>query len=364
MGTRPEAIKLVPLVLEFQRRPSEFNSIVCVTGQHREMLDQVLDLFDIKANHDLNLMAPNQTLGLITSRAVAGLDQVFDETKPDIAIVQGDTTTAFCGALTAHYHQITIGHVEAGLRTGNKFSPFPEEINRRLIGRLADVHFPPTKHAETALLDEGVDPATVFVTGNTVIDTLLLTRQRVLEQIPAQAKPLVDLIAGKRVVLVTGHRRESHGKGFENICQSIRKVADAHEDVVFIYPVHLNPNVQEPVNRLLSNHDRIHLIAPLSYEPFVWLMNTADIVLTDSGGVQEEAPSFGKPVLVMRDTTERPEGVTAGNAKLVGTDPVKIETELNLLLNDAAAYAAMSEASNPYGDGTASKQIADALAKL
>jgi UDP-N-acetylglucosamine 2-epimerase (non-hydrolysing) len=361
IGTRPEAIKLVPLVLELQSRPGEFNSVVCVTGQHREMLDQVLDAFEITADHDLNLMAPNQTLGQITARATGGLDEVFSKVNPDVAMVQGDTTTAFCGALVGHYHKTKIGHVEAGLRTGNKFSPFPEEINRRLIGRLADLHFPPTAHAKQALLEEGVDPATIFVTGNTVIDTLLLMRDRVTKHAPPEAAPILEATSGKRIVLVTGHRRESHGQGFENICHAIRNVADAHPDTAFVYPVHLNPNVQEPVNRLLGGHDRIHLIRPLSYEPFVWLLNESAIVLTDSGGVQEEAPSFGKPVLVMRDTTERPEGVAAGNAKLVGTSQEKIETQLNELLTNPTAYAAMSEAHNPYGDGTASKQIADAL---
>lgn len=363
IGTRPEAIKLVPMVLELQSRPDEFESVVCVTGQHREMLDQVLDAFNIKADHDLNLMAPNQSLGQVTSRAVAGLDAVFKEVKPDVVLVQGDTTTAFCGALVGHYHQVKIGHVEAGLRTGNKFSPFPEEINRRLVGRLADLHFPPTDHSKQALLAEGVDPASIFVTGNTVIDTLILTRERVTKNIPEDAKPLVEIVEDNRVVLVTGHRRESHGQGFENICTAIRQVADANEDAIFIYPVHLNPNVQEPVNRLLGDHERIHLIQPLSYEPFVWLLNQAHVVLTDSGGVQEEAPSFGKPVLVMRDTTERPEGVSAGNAKLVGTSVEKIATELNELLTNPKSYAAMSEAKNPYGDGTASKQIADAITK-
>lgn len=362
IGTRPEAIKLVPLVLELQRRPSDFKSVVCVTGQHREMLDQVLTAFGVTADHDLNLMAPNQTLAQITGRATAGLGDVYQKVQPDIALVQGDTTTAFCGALVGHYHRVTIGHVEAGLRTGNKFSPFPEEINRRLIGQIADLHFPPTDHARRTLIGEGTDPRAVFVTGNTVIDTLLLMRDRVLADTPEEVLPLVDFAEGKKVVLVTGHRRESHGQGFENLCAAIREVADAQEDVLFVYPVHLNPNVQEPVHRVLGNHDRIKLIAPLSYEPFVWLLNRCDIVLTDSGGVQEEAPSFGKPVLVMRDTTERPEGVEAGNAKLVGTDRAKIISELTQLLTNQQAYDAMSKAKNPYGDGTASKQIADILA--
>jgi UDP-N-acetylglucosamine 2-epimerase (non-hydrolysing) len=361
IGTRPEAIKLVPLALEFASRPSEFNSIVCATGQHREMLDQVLDTFGVKADHDLNLMAPNQSLAQITGRATQGLDKVFAQVKPDVCLVQGDTTTAFCGALVGHYHQTKIGHVEAGLRTGNKFSPFPEEINRRLIGRLADLHFPPTVHAQQALLDEGTDPDTVFVTGNTVIDALLLTQEKVTKQTPAQLLPLQQKIGDARVVLVTGHRRESHGQGFENLCQAIRTVADDVEDVVFVYPVHLNPKVQDPVNRILGGHERIILIDPLSYQPFVWLMNRATVVLTDSGGVQEEAPSLGKPVLVMRDTTERPEGVEAGNAKLVGTNKQMIIDELTKLLTVQGAIEKMAQVQNPYGDGTASKQIADIL---
>lgn len=363
IGTRPEAIKLVPLALEFARRPDEFNSIVCATGQHREMLDQVLDTFGVKADHDLNLMAPNQSLAQITARATQGLDKVFTEVNPDVCLVQGDTTTAFCGALVGHYHQTKIGHVEAGLRTGNKFSPFPEEINRRLIGRLADLHFPPTTHAEKALLDEGTDPQTVFVTGNTVIDSLLLMQEKITQQTPEELIPLEQKIGDSRVVLVTGHRRESHGQGFENLCQAIRTVADAVEDVIFVYPVHLNPKVQDPVNRILGGHDRIMLIDPLSYSPFVWLMNRSTVVLTDSGGVQEEAPSLGKPVLVMRDTTERPEGVEAGNAKLVGTNKAVIIEELTKLLTDDGAIEAMAKVQNPYGDGTAAKQIADILVK-
>ena len=362
IGTRPEAIKLVPLVLELQRRPQEFKSVVCVTGQHREMLDQVLDAFGIVPDHDLNLMAPGQSLGQITARAVAGLTAVCEKDRPDIILVQGDTTTAFCGALVGHYQQIKTGHVEAGLRTGNKFSPFPEEINRRLIGQMADLHFPPTAHAEATLLSEGVCSDDVFLTGNTVIDTLLLTRERVTQEIPEAARAIQSLTENTRLVLVTGHRRESHGQGFENICNAIHNVAEKFADINFIYPVHLNPKVQEPVNRILGNHPRIHLVDPLSYEPFVWLLNQSDIVLTDSGGVQEEAPSFGKPVLVMRDTTERPEGVEAGNAKLVGTCQETIETELIRLLTDPAAYAEMADAQNPYGDGTASRQIADVLA--
>lgn len=361
IGTRPEAIKLAPLVLELNRRDTEFISVVCVTAQHREMLDQVLDTFGVTADHDLNLMAPNQTLAQITARAITGLDEVFTTVKPDICLVQGDTTTAFTGGLIGHYHQTVIGHVEAGLRTGNKFAPFPEEMNRRLIGRMADLHFPPTTYAEKALFDEGVDPETVFVTGNTVIDALLLMRERVTVSMPAEVTEVAAKIGDDPMVLITGHRRESHGGGFENICQAIREVADAHPGTQFVYPVHLNPNVQEPVNRLLGGHERIHLIPPMSYEPFVWLMNRALIVLTDSGGVQEEAPSLGKPVLVMRETTERPEGVEAGNAKLVGVSKEKIVSELNLLLDDASERAKMATVANPYGNGSASRRICDAL---
>jgi UDP-N-acetylglucosamine 2-epimerase (non-hydrolysing) len=363
IGTRPEAIKLVPLVLELNRRPEEFNSVVCVTAQHREMLDQVLDTFGVTADHDLNLMAPNQTLAQITARAITGLDQVFTEVKPDICLVQGDTTTAFTGGLVGHYHQTVIGHVEAGLRTGNKFAPFPEEMNRRLIGRMADLHFPPTAYAEKALLDEGTDPKTVFITGNTVIDALLLMRERVTAKMPTEVAKVAGKIGDAPTVLITGHRRESHGGGFENICQAIREVAESNPEVHFVYPVHLNPNVQEPVMRILGDLDRIHLIAPLSYEPFVWLMDRAVIVLTDSGGVQEEAPSLGKPVLVMRETTERPEGVEAGNARLVGVSKEKIVAEMNLLLSDAAEREKMAQVVNPYGDGSASRQIADVLSQ-
>lgn len=364
IGTRPEAIKLVPLVLELARRPEEFNSVVCVTAQHREMLDQVLETFGVTADHDLNLMAPNQTLAQITARAITGLDEVFTKVNPDICLVQGDTTTAFTGGLVGHYHQTVIGHVEAGLRTGNKFAPFPEEMNRRLIGRMADLHFPPTSYAEKALLDEGTDPDTVFITGNTVIDALLLMRERVTAQMPSEVAEVAAKLGDRETVLITGHRRESHGGGFENICQAIREVADAHPETEFVYPVHLNPNVQEPVNRLLGEHDRIHLIPPLSYEPFVWLMDRASIVLTDSGGVQEEAPSLGKPVLVMRETTERPEGVEAGNARLVGVSKEKIVSELSLLLGDMAEREKMAQVANPYGDGSASRQIADVLSKF
>lgn len=361
IGTRPEAIKLCPMVLELQRRSSEFESIVCSTGQHREMLAQVFETFNVSADFDLELMAPNQSLAQITGRAVQGLDEVFSKVKPDACLVQGDTTTAFCGGLVGHYHHTLTGHVEAGLRTGNKFSPFPEEMNRRLVGRMADLHFAPTPQSEKALLDEGVDPATVFVTGNTVIDALLWVREKVKRDLPADARKVSDLIGDKQTVLITGHRRESFGGGFENMCEAIRDVAQAHPDWAFVYPVHLNPNVQEPVNRILAGQSNIHLADPLSYEPFVWLMDRCTVVLTDSGGVQEEAPSLGKPVLVMRETTERGEGIEAGNAKLVGTSKEKIVTELTKLLSDEGARDAMAAVKNPYGEGDSCRRIADIL---
>ena len=362
IGTRPEAIKLCPMVLELQSRPDEFESVVCSTGQHKEMLEQVFNTFNINADFDLALMAPNQSLAQVTARAVTGLDEIFGSVKPDACLVQGDTSTAFCGALVGHYHKTIIGHVEAGLRTGNKFSPFPEEMNRRLVGRMADLHFAPTPQSQQALLDEGTDPATVFVTGNTVIDALFWVREKVAKEIPDDAKKVADLVGDEQVVLITGHRRESFGGGFENMCTAIREVADAQPDWTFVYPVHLNPNVQEPVNRLLANHPRIHLVDPLSYEPFVWLMDRSTVVLTDSGGVQEEAPSLGKPVLVMRETTERGEGIEAGNAKLVGTSKEKIISELTLLLSEPSARDAMASVQNPYGSGDACRQIADLLA--
>lgn len=363
IGTRPEAIKLCPIVLELERR-NEFESIVCATGQHREMLDQVLDVFGVKPDFDLGIMSPGQTLAMVTSRAIAGLDEVLEKTEPHVTLVQGDTTSAFSGALASHYRHVIIGHIEAGLRTGNKYAPFPEEMNRRLIGRLADHHFPPTDHSKQVLLNEDIDPATIHLTGNTVIDALLWVRDRVLKQQPEFPAGLLDSIGDSDVVLITGHRRESFGGGFEDMCQAIRDVAEAQEKVHFVYPVHLNPKVREPVNRILGDHDRIHLIEPLTYEPFVWLMNRATVILTDSGGVQEEAPSLGKPVLVMRDTTERPEGIEAGNARLVGVDRNKIIEQLTLLLTDETEREKMASINNPYGDGTSAKQIADVLAKI
>lgn len=350
--------------MELRRRRAEFVSRVCVTGQHREMLDQALAPFEIKPDHDLDIMVPGQSLARVTASALEGLDRIIVEESPDFVLVQGDTTTAFCGALAAYYHQIQVGHVEAGLRTGRKYAPFPEEINRCLIARVTDYHFAPTEHAKKALLSEGVPPDAVFVTGNTVIDALLWVRERIRQSPPKVPDRLAQEVDGRQMILVSGHRRESFGEGFENICRAIREVADAFSNLVFVYPVHLNPNVREPVNRILGGHERIRLVEPLSYESFVWLMDRATIVLTDSGGVQEEAPSLGKPVLVMRDSTERPEGIAAGNARLVGTRRQQIVDGLTELLREPAQRAAMTTVSNPYGDGKAAVRIVDILARI
>jgi UDP-N-acetylglucosamine 2-epimerase (non-hydrolysing) len=359
-GTRPEAIKLAPIILEMENR-DRIESVVCVTAQHRQMLDHPLELFGINPNYDLDIMKPGQTLAQITSRALEGLDQVISTEKPDWVLVQGDTTSAFCGSLAGFYQKVKVGHVEAGLRTLNKWSPFPEELNRCLIGQLADYHFAPTHRAKNALLREGFSNENIFVTGNTVIDSLLWARGR-LENYPLSLPSgLQEALQNKRVVLVTGHRRESFGEGFRNICKAIKAVADSRPDIVFVYPMHMNPNVREPVNEILQGHNRIYLIEPLSYMPFVWLMNRADIVLTDSGGVQEEAPSLGKPVLVMRETTERQEGVEAGTARLVGTDINLIEGALNELLDHKDAYIKMANKRNPYGDGSSARQILDLI---
>jgi UDP-N-acetylglucosamine 2-epimerase (non-hydrolysing) len=363
-GTRPEAIKLIPVLRELESRPDQFMTRVCVTAQHREMLDQVLKLFDVRPDYDLDIMAPNQTLAQITERVIVGVDTVLAKELPDIVLVQGDTTTAFCGALVAFYRHLKVGHVEAGLRTGNKYAPFPEEINRCLVSQLADFHFAPTEHARNTLLGEGISPSSVFITGNTVIDALLWVRNRIRQSPPDLPEGLKKIIEGHRLVLVTGHRRESFGEGFKNICRAIRQVADEFQDVMFVYPVHLNPNVRQPVNDILGGHPRVQLIEPLSYTPFVWLMDQVEIVLTDSGGVQEEAPSLGKPVLVMRETTERPEGIQAGNAILVGTQQERIVEELMRLLNHPEARLNMTKVNNPYGDGKAAIRIADILASM
>jgi len=360
-GTRPEVIKLAPVIMELKSRPDRFAVRVCATAQHRQMLDQALSVFNIDVDEDLDIMTPGQTLADVTARAVERLDRVMDREQPDIVLVQGDTTTAFTGALTAYYHQIKVGHVEAGLRTGNKYAPFPEELNRRLIGQLTDFHFAPTVRAKQALLSEGFPESHVYVTGNTVIDALLWVREHVRHRQPTLPEGLADWLKGYKMVLITGHRRESFGEGFENICRAIREVADQFPDVAFVYPVHLNPNVREPVNRILGGHERICLIDPLPYEPFVWLMDRATVVLTDSGGIQEEAPSLDKPVLVMREVTERPEGIEAGVARLVGVNQASIAAGLIEILSNADMRKAMTAAQNPYGDGKASQRIADIL---
>lgn len=362
-GTRPEAIKMAPLVLALAA-DERFEAKVCVTGQHREMLDQVLGLFSITPDYDLKIMKPGQDLTDVTTAILQGLKAVLSEFKPDIVLVHGDTATTFAASLAAYYQQIPVAHVEAGLRTGNLYSPWPEEGNRKLTGALAKLNFAPTETSRDNLRREGVNPANIVVTGNTVIDALLDVVKR-LDQDPqllAQASaPAAFLNPGRKMILVTGHRRESFGDGFERICQALMEVAQQHPEVDIVYPVHLNPNVREPVNRLLNGINNIYLIAPLDYLPFVHMMTRAHIILTDSGGIQEEAPSLGKPVLVMRDTTERPEAVSAGTVKLVGTHTADIVRELNRLLVDATAYRDMSYAHNPYGDGNACQRILEAL---
>jgi UDP-N-acetylglucosamine 2-epimerase (non-hydrolysing) len=355
-GTRPEAIKLAPLVLELRRHP-EFRTRVCVTAQHRQMLDQVLRLFDITPEHDLHVMRPGQSLEDVTSRVLAGMRDVLAREKPDIVLVQGDTTTTFATSLACYYQQVAVGHVEAGLRTGNKYSPFPEEINRVLTTRLAEVHFAPTKESGLNLLREGVDPEAVHVTGNTVIDALLHVRRRVVHATPRYRAMFPGVDFSRRMILVTGHRRENFGEGFKNICRAIGEIASRNSDVQIVYPVHLNPNVQAPVRGLLSRYPNVHLLDPVDYDPFVFLMNESYLILTDSGGVQEEAPSLGKPVLVMRNHTERPEGVKAGTVRLVGTDTKRIVREITRLLNDRRHYDRMSRAHNPYGDGKSCPRI-------
>lgn len=366
-GTRPEAIKMAPLVKALQQ-VEHWDVRVCVTAQHREMLDQVLHLFEIKPDYDLNLMRPKQTLAQLAARVLTELEPVLTDFKPDLVFVHGDTLTTLATGLAAYFQQIPVAHVEAGLRTGNIYSPWPEEANRKLVGGITRWHFAPTAQAAKNLLHESVDEDHIHVTGNTVIDALLYVREKLTsdkqleQQFTAQ---FADLIPGPdtRVVLVTGHRRESFGSGFERICHALADLAKANPDVQFIYPVHLNPNVQEPVNRLLSHIPNFHLIAPQDYLPFVYLMNRAAVIITDSGGIQEEAPSLGKPVLVMRDTTERPEAVSAGTVKLVGTDVERITNETQRLLDDEAYYQTMSRAHNPYGDGTACAKIIATLEK-
>ncbi|TMP78766.1 UDP-N-acetylglucosamine 2-epimerase (non-hydrolyzing) [Pseudoalteromonas phenolica] len=363
-GTRPEAIKMAPLVHALAN-DERFDAKVCVTAQHREMLDQVLELFKITPDYDLNLMKAGQTLPEVTSRILLELTPVLKEFKPDVVLVHGDTATTFAASLAAYYEQIAVGHVEAGLRTGNIYSPWPEEANRKLTGALTKFHFAPTETSKQNLLSENYREENVFVTGNTVIDALLMIKSKIEQDIDLSSTlaaqfPFLD--ESKRLILVTGHRRESFGGGFERICEALAQTAKNHPEAQILYPVHLNPNVQEPVNRILAAVANVHLIEPQQYLPFVYLMNRAHIILTDSGGIQEEAPSLGKPVLVMRDTTERPEALEAGTVKLVGTSVELITSSLTELLTDQASYTEMSRAHNPYGDGNACSRICDILA--
>ena len=353
-GTRPEAIKMAPLVKEFQNHKDKFETKVCVTAQHREMLDQVLDFFEIVPDFDLNLMRPGQNLSQLTSDVILGLKPILESFTPDFVFVHGDTTTSTAAALASFYASTKVCHIEAGLRTHNKFSPFPEEMNRQLTGRLADLHFAPTQQAKKNLLDEGISEKIIFVTGNTVIDALLLAKDKVENIEDSQIRFLKSIIdPSKELIVVTGHRRENFGDGFINICHALRQLA-LEQNVQIIYPVHLNPNVKEPVFSILGNIPTINLIDPLAYPGFVWLMKQSKIIITDSGGVQEEAPSLGKPVLVMRDTTERPEAVAAGTVILVGTNTEEIVKQATALLTDENLYEKMSKAHNPYGDGLAS----------
>lgn len=364
-GTRPEAIKMAPLVKRLQREPG-VECLVCVTGQHREMLDQVLKLFDIRPDYDLNVMKRGQDLYDITTTILAGMREVLDRVKPDIVLVHGDTTTTLAATLASFYRRVPVAHVEAGLRTGNLLSPWPEEANRKLTGALASRHFAPTERARQNLLAEGVRDETIVVTGNTVIDALLHVRARLasddaLRRDAQRALPTLD--TARRLILVTGHRRESFGDGFERICTALARLAKAYPAVDIVYPVHLNPSVREPVNRLLTGIENVHLIDPLDYLPFVSLMDRAYLILTDSGGVQEEAPSLGKPVLVMRDTTERQEAIDAGVVRLVGTDVDAIVSGVAQLMENDELYRSMSRGENPYGDGRACERIARALTR-
>ena len=358
-GTRPEAIKMCPLVLEMRKYSDSIEPIVAVTAQHREMLDQVLELFNIVPDYDLNIMTSGQTLYDVTTRALMGLKDVMESAKPDIVLVHGDTTTTFAGALAAFYAQIPVGHVEAGLRTGNKYSPYQEEMNRKLTGSLADIHFSPTSTSKSNLLKENVNPEAILVTGNTVIDALQTT---VRVDYKFDDDDLNKVLAGgKRLILMTTHRRENLGEPMRHVYRALKSVLEAHADVEAIFPVHKNPKVREIVQEELGHLSQVHLIEPMDYEPFANLMAKVDIVLTDSGGIQEEAPALGKPVLVLRDTTERPEAVEAGTVKLIGTEYEDVLRETNLLLDDADHYRSMAEAANPYGDGRACERIIKAI---
>lgn len=377
-GTRPEAIKMAPLVKEFQQRPGEFQTIVCVTGQHREMLDQVLHIFEITPDYDLNIMKQGQDLYDVTARVLLGMRDVLKEARPDVVLVHGDTTTSTAAALAAFYQQIPVGHVEAGLRTHNIYSPWPEEMNRQLTGRMATYHFAPTPLSRQNLLSEGVQESHITVTGNTVIDALYMVVDKIkrdkvldaeLEELLKQSGYDVNRLSdGKKLVLITGHRRENFGDGFISMCRAIKALTEKYPEVDFVYPMHLNPNVRKPIHEVfgedLSGLGNMFFIEPLEYLSFVYLMEKSTIVLTDSGGIQEEAPGLGKPVLVMRDTTERPEALEAGTVKLVGTDYGKIVGEVSALIDDQVYYDRMSKAVNPYGDGKACQRITDRLMQL
>lgn len=374
-GTRPEAIKMAPLVKELKKYPDNFETIVCVTGQHREMLDQVLNIFEITPDYDLNIMKQGQDLYDITARVLTGIRDVLKENQPDVVLVHGDTTTSTTTALAAFYQQIPVGHVEAGLRTNNIYSPWPEEMNRQLTGRIATFHFSPTSLSRQNLRSEGINDSKIIVTGNTVIDALYMVMDKIkreellrknLEKILQNAGyDVASLANDRKLVLITGHRRENFGDSFINICKAIKILTEKYPDVDFVYPMHLNPNVRKPIHKVfgenLSHLGNMYFIEPLEYLSFVFLMEKATVVLTDSGGIQEEAPGLGKPVLVMRDTTERPEAVDAGTVKLVGTDSDKIINEVSTLLEDEQAYEIMSKAMNPYGDGLACSRIVDVL---
>lgn len=363
-GTRPEAIKMAPVIKALKSSP-EFDVQTVVTGQHREMLQQVLKIFEIKPDFNLEVMAPDQTLNELTSNILIGMKSVLDNVNPDILLVHGDTTTTVAAALAGYYNKVSVGHVEAGLRTGNIYSPWPEEINRKLVGGLAAVHFAPTKKAMNNLISEGVNPSSIHVTGNTVIDALLDISTKIDGDVEMRARyeKQFPLDPKKKIILVTGHRRESYGKGFQKICEALRHLAH-RDDTQIIFPVHLNPNVKDVVYRELQEEKNIKLIPPQDYLPFIFLMKRCDLILTDSGGIQEEAPSLGKPVLVLRDTTERPEAIETGSVKLVGTQAAKIISEVETLLENPRHYHAMSIASNPYGDGSAAQQIKNILINL
>ncbi|WP_314790908.1 non-hydrolyzing UDP-N-acetylglucosamine 2-epimerase [Tannerella forsythia] len=374
-GTRPEAIKMAPLVQEFRKHPDQYETLVCVTGQHREMLDQVLNIFGIIPDYDLNIMKPGQDLYDVTARILSGMRDILTRTQPDVLLVHGDTTTSMAVALAAFYQQIPVGHVEAGLRTHNIYSPWPEEMNRQITGRIATYHFSPTPLSRENLLREGIDKSRILVTGNTVIDALYAVVNKMKDDVPLQLSLEKELKAagydtgrlvteeGRRLVLITGHRRENFGDGFLHICRAIKMLSEKYPDVDFVYPMHLNPNVRKPIKEIFGENCQSNLffIEPLEYLSFVYLMEKSHIVLTDSGGIQEEAPGLGKPVLVMRDTTERPEALEAGTVKLVGTDYDKIVSEVSSLLDDVQYYEKMSQAVNPYGDGKACERIVNSF---